>query len=1187
MANSTAFIILAFFSWFLLPSVGQPLPQFGTSLDAGSNQYQAGTLSLVVPPLLLRDLEFTPPDSDYVWPSRSDEDQEEKPSRSKHTGQSQIVYTWTWPSWNCSNSQCLIVISIPSWRWTLQRLESLAREWDLLSTYQHFSGLLIQIPGFTLHCAGETLIYLATLIEYVLVSWNACLYYVLSHVVKAIPGQVAVSVALLSLASWVWPKQILSYVISICAFPLISTRYGTSILRWVVSQCFSWTWSITTIWLTLPWTILMMISQTMVNIVLKKKKTKKVSKKSLKAKLKIAKATKKRTIKAPSSPTEERTIPGVSVKKLREDPPPGLILRCSDSFGQHIGYASAIKLEDKQTGILLPIHVWKDSTTISGPNGKLPLTNFQPIYDCISHDSLIMTSSSAGWGSILGARPRPLETIEAVRLKNYSLFTERDGPLSAGRDGKWFVQAARFIAPANGMFRVVSDTAPGDSGLPLLDMKMNVVAMHRGCWPESSGFPENRCVAILPVPGLTCPSSPKFTGCESYTETEAAYDMSEGFSDGEEVVVRTKGYDYNTYVGASRIATLKVSTLERELRKGPIGLWYHSDEDESATRSGKWIKPVDSGKTKSPLLFTCPIWAKGRGVCSCHNLPFFTPGFKQQKWKPKNYKKVGDDPRAEESRQPAQETSKVSEEAEASFGQHHLDIDPNCQRFDRSSRESGSECEATKIESIFQGFYRWREPKPEAPGFNSVGTCPFTIFRTPPKGLSEWGQRVAKASPFLTTCTEKYCWPDTGASAELSSLLYQAERRQSAETTAIIPPEDVRRELIRRTTEAYKTTALPAPMWAHNFDPDHMKFEFWECLRKLKGQAGSGVPYAAFNNRRTNDKWVFDHESASDLWEIVRVRLFRLLNQDFLDPVQAVKDGLVDPIRLFVKQEPHKMEKIRNKRYRLIASVSIVDQLVARMLFREQNEEELAQHTVIPSKPGLGFSQDQQVESFTRSVATLAGTTAEDLVDNWSKYLIPTDCSGFDWSVPMWLLEDELAVRNELTLGIPPGLRKMRETWLKCLGQSVFCLSNGLLLAQTSPGIQKSGSFNTSSTNSRMRFMLALYAGADWAVTMGDDALESVNSDTSQYARLGIKCERADEFDFCSHLFRAPSVVVPKNLEKMVYGLLSGTSPESTLLVDRFCWLAALQSILEEMRHCPKDFVNMLIESLGVSSLVD
>lgn len=421
----------------------------------------------------------------------------------------------------------------------------------------------------------------------------------------------------------------------------------------------------------------------------------------------------------------------------------------------------------------------------------------------------------------------------------------------------------------------------------------------------------------------------------------------------------------------------------------------------------------------------------------------------------------------------------------------------------------------------------------------------------------------------------------------MSSLRYQAARRQSAQATAVIPPKDVREDLIKRTTEAYRSTALPAPMWAHNFDESHMRFEFWECVRKLKGQAGSGVPYAAFSGRKTNDKWVFDHESTEDLWETVRDRLFRLLNQDFIDPVQAVKDGLVDPIRLFVKLEPHKMEKIRNKRYRLIASVSIVDQLVARMLFRDQNEEELLQHMAIPSKPGLGFSQDHQVLAFTESVAALAGTSAQDLVDDWSRYLTPTDCSGFDWSVPMWLLEDDLAVRNELTLGLPHGLRKMRETWLKCLGQSVFCLSNGLLLAQTSPGIQKSGSFNTSSTNSRMRYMLALYAGASWAVTMGDDALESVGSDLSQYARLGIKCERAEEFDFCSHLFRAPDVVIPKNLEKMVYGLLSGTSPESPLLADRFSWLSALQSILEEMRHMPRDFVDMLIEQLGVGDLVE
>nr|QHG11370.1 RNA-dependent RNA polymerase [Rabbit luteovirus] len=413
-------------------------------------------------------------------------------------------------------------------------------------------------------------------------------------------------------------------------------------------------------------------------------------------------------------------------------------------------------------------------------------------------------------------------------------------------------------------------------------------------------------------------------------------------------------------------------------------------------------------------------------------------------------------------------------------------------------------------------------------------------------------------------------------------MAFQAARRASAQTTALIPSKDEREGLINRTTEAYASTALPAPLWSQQLDPDLMKFEFWECVRSLKDASGCGVPYATYQNRRSHGDWIFDRPSFENLWELVQTRLQRLLHLSFISPVQAVQEGLVDPIRLFVKPEPHKREKIRNRRFRLIASVSLVDQLVARMLFREQNEEELRQHMAIPSKPGLGFSQDYQVEAFTTSVADMVGIPPEELIENWSRYLVPTDCSGFDWSVPMWLLEDELAVRNALTINIPPALRKMRETWLKCLGQSVFCLSNGLLLAQTSPGIQKSGSFNTSSSNSRMRYMLALYAGAKWAVTMGDDALESVDADLSRYARLGIKCERAEEFDFCSHLFRAPSVVIPKNLEKMVFGLLSGCSPESPIVNDRFRWTCAYQSILEEMRHMPDEFVEMLEEQLGV-----
>lgn len=360
-----------------------------------------------------------------------------------------------------------------------------------------------------------------------------------------------------------------------------------------------------------------------------------------------------------------------------------------------------------------------------------------------------------------------------------------------------------------------------------------------------------------------------------------------------------------------------------------------------------------------------------------------------------------------------------------------------------------------------------------------------------------------------------------------------------------------------------------------------MRIAFADCVRSMKAEAGCGVPYATFSGRKTHESWCYDDDSYDKLQELVFARLKRLSEFTFQGPIQAIEDGLCDPVRLFVKPEPHKREKIRNKRFRLIASISIVDQLVARMLFRLQNERELELHMRIPSKPGLGFTKDSQVLSFVENLACLASTTPESLIEDWAEYVVPTDCSGFDWSVQAWMLEDELEVRNRLTQGITPQLRKMRKEWLNCLLQSVFCLSNGLLIAQTEPGIQKSGSFNTSSSNSRVRYMASLYAGAPWCVTMGDDALEGVGTDLARYEALGLKCERADDFDFCSHLFRAPSKVVPKNISKMVFGLLCGVSPVHESSLAKFTWWQAYDSIMEEMRHLDSALLREIQEALG------
>lgn len=350
----------------------------------------------------------------------------------------------------------------------------------------------------------------------------------------------------------------------------------------------------------------------------------------------------------------------------------------------------------------------------------------------------------------------------------------------------------------------------------------------------------------------------------------------------------------------------------------------------------------------------------------------------------------------------------------------------------------------------------------------------------------------------------------------------------------------------------------------------------------MTAKAGCGIPYASFLGRVSHFDWCDNDEKFEQLWELVHKRLMRLLHGSFETPLQAVKSGLCDPVRVFVKPEPHKREKIEQGRFRLIASISIVDQLVARMLFRTQNEEELSKYPLIPSKPGLGFSQDTQVLGFTMNLADLAGTTPENFISKWDEFCVPTDCSGFDWSVPEWLLQDDLAVRNALTIDLNENLKKMRSTWLSCFCSSVFCLSDGLLLAQTEPGIQKSGSFNTSSTNSRIRYMASLYAGASWCVTMGDDALESRDTDLSVYSQLGLKCERAEELDFCSHLFRSPSQVIPKNVAKMVFGLLCGVSPTHENQNARLQWLQAYSSIMEEMRHMPIEEKRKVQEALGM-----
>lgn len=231
-----------------------------------------------------------------------------------------------------------------------------------------------------------------------------------------------------------------------------------------------------------------------------------------------------------------------------------------------------------------------------------------------------------------------------------------------------------------------------------------------------------------------------------------------------------------------------------------------------------------------------------------------------------------------------------------------------------------------------------------------------------------------------------------------------------------------------------------------------------------------------------------------------------------------MKQGYCDPVRLFVKQEPHTRKKLDEGRYRLISSVSLIDQLVERMIFGPQNQLEIQMWRSIPSKPGMGLSISEQAQSIWKDLECR----------HTQNPACEADISGFDWSVQSWELWADLHMRIQLG-NFGDRLRMAATSRFYCFMNSVFQLSNGNLISQGKPGLMKSGSYCTSSTNSRIRCLMARIIEAPWCIAMGDDSVEGYVPDARRrYERLGhtckdyIPCEvhpdgKLKKVNFCSH----------------------------------------------------------------------
>lgn len=286
-----------------------------------------------------------------------------------------------------------------------------------------------------------------------------------------------------------------------------------------------------------------------------------------------------------------------------------------------------------------------------------------------------------------------------------------------------------------------------------------------------------------------------------------------------------------------------------------------------------------------------------------------------------------------------------------------------------------------------------------------------------------------------------------------------------------------------------------------------------------------------------------------------------------MSPMELAKGGFCDPIRTFVKNEPHTRVKMSQGRFRIISSVSLVDNLLQRCIFDKQDRLEIANWTKHPSQPGLGFTKAMTTKFLSQLPS---GVVAE------------ADVSGWDWSVQGWEMEAEALMRALLLTNPSELFISLIAKVLHIISSAVFSLSDGRLYQQDTPGIMKSGAKITSSSNSRIRVLAhhLLNPTNPWCVAMGDDSLEHPFENAVQaYSQLGHPTKmftvKQNEFEFCGHIYdRKKQTCRPANVKKMMVRFCALSSPNEE---QRAALFYETSGALKE----EKDWVVSVLRHLG------
>lgn len=373
-----------------------------------------------------------------------------------------------------------------------------------------------------------------------------------------------------------------------------------------------------------------------------------------------------------------------------------------------------------------------------------------------------------------------------------------------------------------------------------------------------------------------------------------------------------------------------------------------------------------------------------------------------------------------------------------------------------------------------------------------------------------------------------YVGPQVSAEDEIASAMFHVDR-----INLTPEPKEFKEKVLQQAETMYAHAR-----WEQVEDWRSDK-RVKEIISKLNMKSGPGYPYC--HEASTNESYL----KKMGVDSVVR------LVQDRLDRL-AAGEKAADPVRIFIKREPHDVGKAANKRWRMIWNVSLIDQIIDSLLWQAEIDVEILRHKKIPSKPGWTPLKGGMNYLF------------EDMYRVGAKYGT-ADKSSWDFTVPGWMLWWDMECRFRLCNNYKPDAEwvNVAKTRFHALYGGEIIFSNGWIYQQTHECILRSGSKVTISTNSRCQVLLKLLCFADIGKefdeeddrlnTMGDDSIERLSISSDLYAntirKFGFIVKFIEEsydltdpkLHFCSERFKridgGVHVSVPVNWEKNLFNL--------------------------------------------------